>query len=123
MMDELYRKIQEYLNMDTEISFEEFRDYYQNVIDYLDHRQVDPDESEIWKSLFVVESVMSNAENRAKSVKKTAERKKYKKMGERTKLYAQHFTMKLNQLGYSQDEIEQRFDTMLEEEKNENKEA
>ncbi|SFL68884.1 hypothetical protein [Salibacterium qingdaonense] len=114
-MNELYQKIQEYLNMDTEIEFEEFRDYYQQVIQYLDHEQQEPDETEIWQSLFVAESIMSNAENRAKTVKNNAERKKYRKMNERMNLYAGHFTKKLNQLGYTQDDIEYHFDAMLEE--------
>ncbi|RSL34583.1 hypothetical protein D7Z54_05435 [Salibacterium salarium] len=114
-MDKYYDKIQEYLNMDTEIDFEEFRDYYQDVLSCLENQNQELDEDEIWKSLFVVESIMSNAENRAQTTKKVAERKKYKKMAERTKLYAQHFTKKLNQMGYNQDQIEERFEKMLEE--------
>ncbi|SFP24210.1 hypothetical protein [Salibacterium halotolerans] len=114
-MNELYLKIQEYLNMDTEIEFEEFRDFYEKVMHYLNHEQQEPDETEIWESVFVVESIMSNAQNRAKTAEKNAERKKYKKMSERMNLYAGHFTKKLNQLGYTQDDIEQRFDAMLDE--------
>ncbi|RSL32007.1 hypothetical protein D7Z54_17545 [Salibacterium salarium] len=112
-MDKYYDKVQEYLNMDTEIEFEEFRNYYQDVLSYLEKQQEEIAEDEIWKSLFVVESIMSNAENRANTAKKTAERKKYKKMSERTKLYAQFFTKKLHDMGYTQDQIEERFDKML----------
>ncbi|WP_026700234.1 hypothetical protein [Salibacterium aidingense] len=120
-MDAFYNQVQEYLNMEEEIGFDEFRDYYQSVIHYLDNQQQAPEEQELWKSLFVVESIMSNAENRGQTTKNNTERKKYKKMQERTKLYAQHFTKMLHQLGYDQDQIEEHFNNMLEEGPNEKK--
>ncbi|MFB5661540.1 hypothetical protein [Alteribacillus sp. HJP-4] len=112
-MDQYYEQVQIYLNMDEEIEFTEFRKYYQDVIKALDGQAEDFREEDLWKSLFVVESIMSNAENRAKTVKKSSEAKKYKKMAERTKYYAQHFTKRLHDLGYDQDQIAEKFEKML----------
>ncbi|MFB4164624.1 hypothetical protein ACE1TI_12515 [Alteribacillus sp. JSM 102045] len=114
-MEKLYEQVQEYLNMDEEIDFKEFRSFYQEVISHLDSDTEQFNEDEIWKGLFVVESIMSNAENRAKTSKNAAEPKKYKKMAQRTKLYAQNFTKRLHQLGYTQEQIGEKFEQMLEE--------
>ncbi|WP_240378088.1 hypothetical protein [Bacillus piscicola] len=111
-MDTLYKQIQVYLNMDGEIDFKEFQSYYQDVLSHLNEQADSFQEDELWKGLFIVESVMSNAENRAKTAKK-AEVKKYTKMAERTKLYAQNFTKRLHEAGYSQDEINDKFEEML----------
>ncbi|GAJ98648.1 hypothetical protein [Geomicrobium sp. JCM 19055] len=35
MIDELYEKVQDYLNMEEEIDFKEFQAYYKKVTDYL----------------------------------------------------------------------------------------
>ncbi|SFE31709.1 hypothetical protein [Alteribacillus iranensis] len=113
-MDKLYNQVQIYLNMDEEIDFKEFQAYYQQVLKYLDEYSSDLHEDDLWKALFVVESIMSNAENRAKTAKK-AEAKKYNKMATRTKLYAQNFTKRLSDLGYDEEQIGSKFEEMLEE--------
>ncbi|WP_158735214.1 hypothetical protein [Alteribacillus sp. YIM 98480] len=114
-MDKLYDQVQKYLNMDEEIPFKEFQQFYQDVISKLDREAESFEEDSIWKGLFVVESIMSNAENRAKTTKNASETKKYKKMAKRTKLYAQNFTKRLHQFGYTQEQIGEKFEQMLEE--------
>nr|WP_091580698.1 hypothetical protein [Alteribacillus bidgolensis] len=114
-MDKLYDQVQKYLNMDEEIAFKEFQQFYQDVISQLDSEAESFQEDKIWKGLFVVESIMSNAENRAKTTKSASETKKYKKMAKRTKLYAQNFTRRLHQFGYTQEHIGEKFEQMLEE--------
>lgn len=115
-MEQLYNQIQVYLNMDEEISFEEFSDYYKKVIDTLSAKNNEFNEDEIWKGLFITESVMSNAKARAQEVKNAQMKKKYKKMGQRTELWAKNFVSRLYKLGYKDDEINERFEAMLEEE-------
>lgn len=114
-MDELYQQVQTYLNMEGEIDFDEFQDYYKNVLDYLQEHGNDLEEDQIWKGLLVVESIASNAENRYKEQRKGKEVKKYKRMRERAKLWAQNFTKRLQSHGYSDEQINERFHAMLEE--------
>lgn len=114
-MEEMYKQVQEYLNMDDEIPFKEFRTYYQNVISHFDENAEQFSEDELWKGLFVAESIMSNAENRAKEERNSSQAKKYRKMADRTTMYAQYFTKQINQLGYGEEAIRERFEAMLEE--------
>ncbi|WP_078552959.1 hypothetical protein [Bacillus alkalicellulosilyticus] len=112
-MEELYNKMQEYLNMDEEISFEEFSTYYKNVLETLTENHENFSEDEVWKGLFIVESVMSNAEARSKETK-GSNAKKYAKMAQRFQLWAKNFAGRLHTLGYSDEQINERFEQMLE---------
>jgi hypothetical protein len=113
-MQDLYAKIQVYLNMDEEIPFKEFNDFYKKVTDKLGADHDSFEEGDVWKALFVVESVLSNAESRAKDTR-GSESKKYKKMAERTQLWAKNFTARIGELGYSEEDINDRFEKMFEE--------
>lgn len=113
-MEALYEKIQQYLNMDEEISFQEFSDYYKQIIEHLGHHSESFNEENLWKALFIVENVMSNANARA-SEKKGSEAKKYKKMAERTQLWARNLVDRIYELGYTDEQINERFEAMLEE--------
>lgn len=114
-MDQLYKQIHEYLKMDEEISFEEFDNYYKSVIDYLNDNGDKLDESAIWKALFISENVMSNADARAKNAKGSLS-KKYKKIAQRLSLWAQNLTARLAEMGYSKEQLDERFEKMFEEE-------
>jgi hypothetical protein len=111
-VQELYVKIHEYLNMDEEISFEEFDQYYKTVIKYFSEDSDNLAEEDIWKGLFIIENLMSNAESRGKEAK-AAKQKKYKKMAERSSLWAQNFAARLYKLGYTEDQLNERFETMF----------
>ncbi|WP_088104750.1 hypothetical protein [Halalkalibacter urbisdiaboli] len=113
-MQPLYEQIQVYLNMDEEISFKEFSDYYKKVIDELAQSNEGYDEETVWKALFIVENVMSNAEGRAKE-KKGSESKKYTKMAQRLQLWAKNLAARLGAAGYTEDDINERFNVMFEE--------
>lgn len=115
-MEQLYNQIQVYLNMDEEISFDEFSDYYKKVIDALSEKSESLSEDDVWKSLFITENVMSNAKARATQTRNSQEKKKYKKMAQRTELWAKNFVSRLYKLGYNDDQINERFEKMLEEE-------
>ena len=114
IVEALYNKIQEYLNMDEEISFEEFDDFYKQVVSELSERHEQLDEEDLWKALYVVENIMSNADSRANSLK-GAVSKKYRKMAERTQLWSKNFMGRLRALGYTEEQINERFDKMYEE--------
>lgn len=113
-VEALYNKIQEYLNMDEEISFEEFDSFYKQVVSELSEKHEDFDEEGIWKALYIVENIMSNADSRANSLK-GAISKKYRKMAERTQLWSKNFMGRLHALGYTDEQINERFDKMYEE--------
>ncbi|GAK12824.1 hypothetical protein [Geomicrobium sp. JCM 19039] len=115
MMNELYERVQDYLNMEEEIDFKEFQAYYKKVTDYLQAEGQDLEEENLWKGLLVVESIASNSSNRAKEIRKGPEVKKYKRMNERMKLWAQNITKRLTALGYTDEQINERFHEMLEE--------
>ncbi len=113
-MQELYKQIQEYLNMDEEITFEEFDSFYKKVVKHFTDNSESFAEDDIWKGLFIVENIMSNADSRAKEEKGT-KAKKYKKMSERSSLWAQNFAGRLYGLGYTEDQLNERFEKMFEE--------
>ncbi|GAF63830.1 hypothetical protein [Alkalihalobacillus trypoxylicola] len=113
-MQNLYEQIQVYLNMEEEISFQEFNDYYKKLLDELVESHEQFDEDSVWKSLFIVENVMSNAEGRSKE-KKGSEAKKYAKIASRLQLWAQNLSVRLVKAGYTEDDINERFNQMLEE--------
>ncbi|WP_322788162.1 hypothetical protein [Anaerobacillus alkalidiazotrophicus] len=112
MMQELYEKIHLYLNMNEEISFDEFDEFYKKVIKYYSENVESFTEEDIWKGLFIVENVMSNAESRSKEVK-GAKQKKYKKIAERSSLWAQNFAGKLYSKGYTEEQLNERFERMF----------
>ena len=64
-MQTLYEQIQVYLNMDEEISYKEFNDFYKKVVDELGKSHESFDEENVWKALYIVENIMSNANGRA----------------------------------------------------------
>jgi len=113
-VEALYNKIQEYLNMDEEISFEEFDSFYKQVVSELSEKHEGLDEDGLWKALYVVENIMSNADSRANSLKGSIS-KKYRKMAERTQLWSKNFMARLHELGYSDEQINERFDQMYDE--------
>ncbi|ARK31370.1 hypothetical protein [Halalkalibacter krulwichiae] len=113
-MQALYDQIQVYLNMEEEISFKEFSEYYRKVLAELGEVHESLDEEGVWKSLFIVENVMSNAEGRAKE-KRGSESKKYAKMAQRLELWAKNLASRLGQAGYTEEDISERFNKMLEE--------
>lgn len=116
-MQQLYEKIHQYLNMEEEISFEEFDQFYKTVIKYFGEKAEVLGEEDIWKGLFTIENLMSNAESRLK-VEKGNKQKKYKKIVERSSLWAQNFAGKLYKLGYTEEQLNERFEKMFQDYEN-----
>src|ERR1700730_8104394 len=88
-----FDKMKEYLNMDIEIPFEEFRDYYSDLIEYLKERFDALSVDEGLQALFVLYNLDSNCEYRAKQ--KSPNQKKYKKMHAMTNVWCAAMRKKL----------------------------
>lgn len=116
-MNELYEQIHIYLKMEEEIPFDDFEKYYKKVINYFNDQADQFEEETLWKALFISENVMSNAEGRANE-EKGPKAKKYVKMSQRLKLWAQNFAGRLGRLGYNEDQMNDRFEKMFEDEVN-----
>ncbi len=111
-MDQLFEQLKEYLNMDTEISFEEFDRYYKDVIAFLNENWDKLNEEESMKMLFILDNVKSNSEDRAK--RKTKEAKKYKKMFDRTSIWSAAMFKRLLDFGWTEEQIGKRYEEIYE---------
>ncbi|MBB5173038.1 hypothetical protein [Texcoconibacillus texcoconensis] len=113
-MQELFQQIQTYLNMDEEIDFKEFDQYYKRVLATFNESGEQFSEQEVWYGLFISENLLSNADDRRKE-SKGSQAKKYKKINERMSLWAKNFASRLVALGYTEEQMNERFEAMFEE--------
>jgi hypothetical protein len=111
-MQELFEKMKEYLNMDTEISFDEFDGYYKKVVEFLNDSWTGLNEDETMHMLFILDNLKSNAEDRAK--RKEKEMKKYAKMAQRTEIWANALIKRLREAGLNDEEISKRYEAIYE---------
>ncbi|WP_241254661.1 hypothetical protein [Brevibacillus sp. SYP-B805] len=111
-LQELFDKLKEYLNMETEISFEEFDQYYKSVIDFLNDNWTKLNEEESLQMLFILDNLKGNSEDRAK--RKTKEQKKYQKMFKRTEIWLAAMFKRLRDFGLSEEEIGKRYEALYE---------
>jgi hypothetical protein len=111
-MQELFDKMKQYLNMDTEISFEEFDQYYKKVVAFLNDNWTQLNEEETMHMLFILDNLKSNSEDRAK--RKLKEAKKYAKMAQRSEIWATALIKRLRDFGLSDEEIGKRYETIYE---------
>ncbi|MFY0545158.1 hypothetical protein [Brevibacillus sp. H7] len=111
-MQELFDKMKEYLNMDSEISFEEFDQYYKRVIAFLGDDWQKLNEEESMQMLFILDNLKSNSEDRAK--RKLKEAKKYQKIAQRTEIWASALIKRLKEFGLNDEEISKRYEAIYE---------
>lgn len=104
-MEKFFEKMKEYLNMDTEISYEEFESYYQEFTGFLKDNYQNFNQEESIKGRFVLSILMSNSEERAKKNKTLA--KKYKKIREKSSIWAEALTYRLVKEGMTKQQIMQ----------------
>jgi hypothetical protein len=104
-VEELFRKMKEYLKMDTEISFHEFSEYYNKVMDYMQANFEEMEQEDKVKAKFILTIVSSNSAVRAKS--KGSEMKKYRKMQDKTSFWSGAVNYSLLKTGMSQQEIDE----------------
>lgn len=103
-MDKLLEKLKEYLHMETEIPFEEFSEYYRNLIAELNQTFNDLDKENRIKALYICSIVQSNAEARAKESKVNA--KTFKKISAKCAFWTDAIKFNLGKDGMSPEEIE-----------------
>lgn len=111
-MQELFEKMKEYLNMDTEISFNEFDGYYKKVVAFLNDEWTELNQEDTMHMLFILDNLKSNGEDRAK--RKEKEAKKYAKMAQRTEIWANALIKRLRDEGLTDEEIGKRYEAIYE---------
>ncbi|WP_041274749.1 hypothetical protein [Desulforamulus reducens] len=102
-MEKYFEKMKEYLNMETEIPYEEFETYFKDVIEFLSKDYLNLAQEETIKGRFILTILMSNSEDRAKRFKNMA--KKYKKIYDKSHLWAEALTLRLLKMGMTKDQI------------------
>lgn len=111
-MQELFEKMKEYLNMDSEISFEEFDAYYKKVLEFLNDKWTTLNEEESMQMLFILDNLKTNSEDRGK--RKTKESKKYQKMFQRTEIWGAAMMKRMHEFGVNDEEIGKRYEAIYE---------
>ncbi|MFF0829412.1 hypothetical protein ACFYU8_21665 [Brevibacillus sp. NPDC003359] len=111
-MQDLFEKMKEYLNMDTEISFDEFDGYYKKVTAFLNDSWETLNEEDTMIMLFILDNLKSNGEDRSK--RKVKEAKKYAKMAQRTEIWANALIGRLREAGLTDEEIGKRYEAIYE---------
>ena len=104
-MEKLFDKLREYLHMDTEIPFEEFSEYYHNLIAELNRTFSDLDRDARLQDLYICSIVQSNAEVRAKQSK--ANTKTYKKISTKCAFWTDAIKFNLTKDGMTAEEIDE----------------
>lgn len=102
-MEKLFNQMKAYLNMDTEISFEEFSGYYNDVIGLINDKFQELSEAELNQARFILLNLSTNARNRA--ARRSLHAKKYKKMAEKSQFWADAIGYRLTQMGLTQKQI------------------
>lgn len=104
-MDKLFEKLREYLHMDTEISFEEFSEYYRHVINYLNSEYDGLDQDDLIKARYICSIIQANADSRAGQSKANA--KAYKKISSKCVFWMDAISFRLVKEGLTEAEIDQ----------------
>ena len=103
-MEKLLEKLKEYLHMESEIPYQEFLEYYQNLIGELNQTFSDLDREARLKALYICSIVQSNADVRAKASKANA--KTFRKMSAKCAFWCDAIKFNLGKDGMSSEEIE-----------------
>ncbi|KUO58869.1 MAG: hypothetical protein APF84_14140 [Gracilibacter sp. BRH_c7a] len=103
-MEEKLNKLKEYLQMETEISFEEFKEYYAGLIDSLNSEFNEMDQATCLQARFICSIVKSNGEARAHRNK--ANGKAFKKMAAKCSFWMEAIDHRLKKDGLTQGAIE-----------------
>jgi hypothetical protein len=105
IVDTLFAKLQEYLQMEEEISFEEFSRYYKDLMDLLNKDFSGLNQDECLKARYICSIVQANAETRSKNNKVNA--KAFKKMNKKCAFWGDAINYRLLKEGLSQQQIDE----------------
>ncbi len=114
-MDALRAKMQEFLKMETEISYEEFNEYYKSVMDFLQREFENLDQDGLVTMSGICQIMYLNAGSRGQR-KSEANQKKFRKMAEKGKFWYDAMELRLNkQYGLKGEALEEAIDALWEE--------
>lgn len=103
-MEKLFERLKEFLHMDTEIPYDEFTEYYKNLIDALNTTFEDMDQDMRLKARYSCSIVQANAESRGQKSKTNA--KAYKKMSAKCVFWVDAINYRLIKEGMTQADID-----------------
>ena len=103
-MEEKLNKLKEYLQMDTEISFEEFKEYYSGLIEQLNSEFTEMEQADVLRARFICSIVKTNAESRSHRNKTNG--KAFKKMASKCGFWMEAIDHRLNKEGLPQAAID-----------------
>lgn len=107
-MEEFMTKMREYLKMDTEISFIEFKAYYDSLLKHLHSAYEEMTDEDQLAAKFILDIIDNNAKDRAQ--RKTQESKKYKKIVEKASLWSDAISLRLQKTGWTKEQIDAELD-------------
>lgn len=103
-MENYFSKMKEYLQMDTEIPFGEFVEYYDGVMGYLQKKYEGLEKEQLLQTKLIMTVLASNSSMRAQ--RKGPEAKKYKKMAQKSNFWSEAVNFKLTTSGVTQQAID-----------------
>jgi hypothetical protein len=104
-METIKAKLKEYLAMEHELDFNEFNEYYNTIMAELNEHYQEFKEDALLDMRYVLNTVAVNAQMWGS--RKSQNSKKYKKIHEKTKFWAEAITYKLKkEFGYDNDKID-----------------
>ena len=109
---ELSAKMGEYVKMETELPFDEFQAFYNDLMAKLQADYQDLTEDELVQAKGMVTITGANAQ--ARSFHKDANRKKFTKMTEKCKLWEDGIALNLRKRGMSADELDEKIQALWE---------
>lgn len=103
-MEEKIAKLKEYLQMETEISLEEFKEYYSGIIESLNSGFNEMDHKQCLQARYICSIVKGNAEARAHRNKTNG--KAFKKMAAKCSFWMEALDHRLHKEGLTQAAID-----------------
>ncbi len=103
-MEEKLSKLKEYLQMETEISFEEFKTYYTSLIDKLNAEYDQMDQATCLKVRYIFSIVQANADTRSHKSKNNG--KAFRKMAAKSGFWMEAIDHRLKKEGLTQAAID-----------------
>lgn len=111
-MEQYFKKIKDYLHMETEIPFDEFTDYHKHVIQTLNEGFEAMDQEMQIKARYICSIVQANADSRAKRSKKNG--KAYKKISTKAGFWMDAINYRLIKDGMTQTDIDKKMEEINE---------
>lgn len=104
-MENYFAKMKEYLNMDSELPYDEFDQYFRDYIVYLGENYEGFDQDTTVKARFVASILQINSMDRSKH--KGPHAKKFRKMSDKSKLWTDALNYRLLKQGMTQAQIDE----------------